>query len=249
MALETYNAVIPIYIGWDTREEAAYAVAVRSLIRHATCQLHIRRLDDRPLRFNKIYTRDWHSDGNQKFDNLDGKPFSTEFSFARFLVPAMEMYQGWAMFVDCDFLFRADIAQLFSLRDPKYAVQVVKHRHVPDNTEKMDGQIQSKYHRKNWSSMILWNCAHPSNKFLTVEQVNNRPGQWLHSFAWLQDRDIGELPVEWNWLVGHSDQSVDPKAVHFTDGGPWFDEYRDVPYASEWLDVLAEGRAEPGLIL
>lgn len=149
-------------------------------------------------------------------------------------MPHLAQYEGWALFCDCDFLFRADLAELWALRDDKFAVMCVKHVHVPSEQQKMDGAFQTKYARKNWSSFVLWNCAHPSNMRLTVDAVNTEPGQWLHAFDWLTDEEIGELPTAWNWLEGSSEPSIDPKAVHFTRGGPWFPDWQTVAYAEEW---------------
>ena len=131
------------------------------------------------------------------------------------------------------------MGELFALANPKYAVMVVKHDHIPTEVEKMDGMAQTRYGRKNWSSLILWNLAHPLNRDLTADVVNQETGGWLHWFSWLPNDAIGSLPLEWNWLVGHSPPDIDPKAVHFTEGGPWFEKYRGVPYAEEWRRALS----------
>jgi lipopolysaccharide biosynthesis glycosyltransferase len=170
------------------------------------------------------------------FDVLDGRPFSTEFAFTRFLVPALQNYQGWALFTDCDILWLDDIAGLYAERDDKFAVQVVKQNHIPQNDIKMDGQVQQQYPRKNWSSVILFNCSHPANKYLTPSYVNTIPGKELHTFAWLRDHEIGDLSPGWNFLVGHTKHTVKPRAMHFTDGGPWFEHLRDVPFGGWWTN-------------
>ena len=207
------------------------------MVRRASKPIHAVKLDARALAYNGWYTRKWRWEDGVKVDTRDGKPFSTDFAFTRFLVPAMQMYQGWALFCDCDFLFLADIARLFDMADPQYAVQVVKHNHDPKEQVKMDGQKQQKYLRKNWSSLMLWNCAHPSNKFLTTAAVNNEPGQWLHAFGWLRDEEIGSLPETWNHLAGVSEpvEGITPAAVHYTLGGPWMAGHEDGPYAGLWL--------------
>ena len=182
------------------------------------------KLDE--LREQLIYTRpkDIHS--------------STEFTFTRFLVPRLVDYQGWAIFCDCDFLWLGDIKDLIDQADDRYAVMLVKHDYRPQNTVKMDGKRQEYYPRKNWSSMVMFNCGHPKNRWLTPYHINNATGQELHRFSWLTDKDIGSISPEWNWLVGWYHQPWDgvPKALHYTEGGPWFENYRDCDYAGVWLD-------------
>lgn len=238
---------LPIFIGFDQREAEAADVCARSIARRASTAVYIRKLDERALRYNGWYDRPWRIENGGKIDQRDGKPFSTDFAFTRFMVPALQLYQDWALFCDGDFLFTADIAGLFALADPKYAVQVVKHDHVPRETEKMDGQRQTKYHRKNWSSLILWNCAHSSNRLLTQHAVNYEPGQWLHAFGWLRDEEIGPLPLTWNWLSGVSKPLDDmPCGIHYTLGGPWFANCQDVPLAKIWLNEKASKRHAAG---
>ena len=162
---------------------------------------------------------------------------STEFAVSRFLTPTLAG-SGLALFLDCDILARHELSRLWRAaeRDPTKAVWVVQHDYIPQNDVKMDGQAQTKYARKNWSSVMLFNVDHPSNKKLTVEMVNSVPGRDLHRFCWLDDSEIGRLDSEWNFLVGITQPYIDPCLVHFTNGGPWFEEYRDVPYADEWLE-------------
>jgi len=142
-------------------------------------------------------------------------------------------------------LWRCSSQYLFDLADDKYAVMVVKHQHVPTEQEKMDGQKQTKYYRKNWSSLILWNCGHPANAALTPDAVNRETGSFLHRFSWLKDEEIGALPETWNWLEGWSTKpaSGHPSVVHYTRGGPWFDEWKDVDYADLWLKEAAALKA------
>ena len=234
----------PIFVGHDSREEDAFRVCQFSLYDKAAVPIQVHALKHRELRQLGLFSREWRvtSEG-QYVDERDGLPFSTEFSHLRFLVPALvdlvRMRAPWALFCDCDFLWRADVGGLFALAKPKYAVMVVKHEHAPLDGDKMDGVVQTRYHRKNWSSLILWNLTHPLNSDLTADKVNNWPGGALHALEWLPDEAVGALPVEWNWLVGHSPPDIDPKAVHFTEGGPWFEKYRDVPFAEEWRRALA----------
>jgi hypothetical protein len=229
------------FVGWDARETEAYEVCKYSLSRHSSDALHIEPVKHRVLRHMGLFNRPWHIDpgSGQWFDSKDGKPFSTEFSHPRFCVPAyareIGITGGWVVFVDCDFLFLGDVAGLFAKFDKTKAVMVVKHRHDPAETVKMDGQAQTRYRRKNWSSLIGFNLDHPSVIRLTPEIVNEKPGSWLHGFDWCHDDEIGELSPEWNWIAGIVPSWVEPKAVHYTLGGPWWPEYANVPYAKEWL--------------
>lgn len=226
--------VLRIFVGWDSREIEAYDVCRVSLTRRASVPLTVTPLKLDELIAAKLYDRPFERRGNQRIDLRDGRPFSTDFSFSRFLVPSLASWTGWALYCDCDFLWRDDVAKLFALRDETKAVMVVKHQHAPPETSKMDGVVQTTYPRKNWSSLILWNCGHPANRAVTSEAVNVRPGSWLHGFRWLDDAAIGDLPEAWNWLEGHSAPSIDPRAVHFTRGGPWFPAWKSVAYADEW---------------
>lgn len=161
---------------------------------------------------------------------------STEFAISRFLTPILAQ-SGLALFVDCDTLAMQNVARIFDLVQPDKAVMCVKHEHNPTETVKMDGQVQTRYSRKNWSSVMLFNCDHPSNRKLTLEMINSLPGRDLHRFCWLEDHEIGELPPQWNYLVGHTElpEGVDPAIVHFTDGIPSMDGYENVEYAGEYF--------------
>ena len=225
------SARIPIYIGWDSREDIAYQVCRRSLLRHATVPLDVMALKQSSVRQLGLYWRET--------DELA----STEFTYTRFLVPVLNKFQGWAIFMDCDFLFTGDIAELLSLADPKYAVMCVKHDYRPTETTKMDGQKQTVYPRKNWSSLMLINCGHHENRVLTKEVVNEKSGKYLHRFEWLSDDLIGDLPEKWNWLEGWNkipSDDTSPAGIHFTRGGPWFEQYQDVDYGDLWLNEKAE---------
>lgn len=244
--------VLPVFIGYDRREHEAYEVCRASMERRSSIPLDIKRLDLALLQHSGLYERPYRvkKDG-QRIDISDGRPFSTDFAFSRFLVPALSLYQGWALFCDCDFLFTADIAGLLRHIDDQYAVACVKHDHDPVEDTKMDGVVQGAYPRKNWSSLVLWNCAHPANACVTVDCVSRMPGRWLHGFSWLNDDKIGELPHTWNWLAGVNEPPVEhiPCGIHFTLGGPWFDNCRDMPYADRWLFERASRRALNGMPL
>lgn len=232
------QSAIPVFIGWDRREAVAADVCKHSLLRHASVPVFPVFLKESILREIGLYSRQTQERGSIRYDRGDGRPFSTDFAFTRFLTPALSLYDGWAVFMDCDMLWRGDIAELMSLADPKYAVMCVQHRHEPKGAEKMDGQLQQRYSRKNWSSVMLFNCGHHAHRHLTVEAVNLKDGRWLHNFGWLEDHEIGALPAEWNYLVGWNtrEEIPDPRIVHYTEGGPWFDAYRHgVEFADEWL--------------
>lgn len=230
--------MIRVFIGYDPREHAAYDVCAHSLARHSSEPVHVTKLARGPLEQQGWFWRKHMLTNGQRIDLQDQKPFSTDFSFTRFLVPALQDYQGWALFLDCDFLINGDIAKLFAEHcDPNIAAYCVKHHHEPPEGLKMDGQAQQRYRRKNWSSLVLWNCGHPSNARLTVENVNARPGSWLHAFSWLDDHEIGALPADWNFLVGWDPMpnwEGHPRGIHYTEGGPWFQHCQDVQYADLW---------------
>lgn len=214
-----------IFTGWDRRETEAYEVASFSLKRRATIPIEVTPIKREDLRSRGVY---WRAE-----DPLA----STEFTYSRFLTPFLADYQGWALYCDCDFLWLADVAELLNVADANKAVHCVQHDHRPSETTKMDGRAQSVYPRKNWSSLMLFNCDHPSVRKLTPDVVNTETGSYLHRFQWVLDQDIGALPEEWNWLEGWTkppERGI-PKAVHFTRGGPWFEQWRQVDYADLWL--------------
>lgn len=175
------------------------------------------------------------SEFTQLWDPISEAPMSTEFAISRFLTPFLAGWKGWAIFLDCDFLALRNPQGLVDLLDPRYALMCVKHKHDPQAGVKMDGQDQTRYFRKNWSSLMAFNCEHEANQGLTIELINSAPGRDLHRFCWLKDDEIGALPQEWNWLAGHSDPQIVPSFVHHTDGGPWLSAYADCAFAKEWL--------------
>lgn len=236
---------LTVYIGYDAREDDAYRVCCSSLLRHSSIPIRLVKLELGAAQDAGCYRRAFRRAGKQMIDLMDGRPFSTEFSFTRFLVPALSLYQGWAVFVDCDFLFTDDIAKLIPLMNPSKAILAVKHTHIPAEYEKMDGVSQVPYHRKNWSSFVLWNCAHPSNRALTADVVNTLPGRSLHGFEWLKDDEIGSLPMTWNWLSGVNEQLDEvPAAIHFTKGIPSFEGHEHSPYADLWRAELTRSATE-----
>ncbi|CAA0810931.1 Protein CDI [Striga hermonthica] len=222
-----------IFIGYDPREDLAYEVCRHSLLKRSSVPIEIIPIKQQELRDKGLYWRE------------RGKLESTEFSFSRFLTPCLANYEGWAMFVDCDFLYLNDIKELVDLIDEKYAVMCVQHDYTPKETTKMDGAVQTVYPRKNWSSMVLYNCGHAKNRVLTPEVVNKESGAFLHRFQWLEDGEIGEIPFVWNFLVGHNkvvdgDKNTYPRAIHYTLGGPWFEQWKDCEFGDLWLSELEE---------
>ena len=212
------SSVIPIFVGFDPREAVVYHVCANSLVRHATQPLAISPLS---LKMLGAY-RETHTDG------------SNSFVYSRFLVPHLMKYQGWALFIDGDMLLRDDIAKLWAMRDESKAVMCVHHDYKTKALDKYLGAKNANYPRKNWSSVVLWNCGHPSNQTLSLDFVMRATGAQLHRFTWLDDSEIGELPIEWNWLPDEFGANEQAKLLHWTLGAPCFHEYAHVPMAAEW---------------
>lgn len=208
-----------IYIGWDARETNNYAVCVHSARTLMTRHIPMHGVVLDFLRQRKLYTRPVEHRDGRLWDPISDAPMSTEFANSRFLVPHLQR-SGWALFMDCDMMFRADPNEVFDHVDSSKAVICVKHDHVPTEGLKKSGELQTKYSRKNWSSFMLINCDHPANQKLTLEMINTVPGRDLHAFCWLADDEIGELPKEWNYLVSVNERLANPKLVHWTLGSP-----------------------------
>lgn len=218
------NDALRIFIGWDSREPIAYDVARSTALKHASIPLDIQPIKLDELVASGVYSR--------QVDQLA----STEFTYSRFFTPYLAGFEGWALFCDCDFLFFGDLAELRNYQDPTKAVLCAKHDYQPKDGVKMDGKVQTSYPRKNWSSFMLFNCAHPSTRQLTPEKINSESGAYLHRMQWAADDEIGDLPIAWNWLEGWNEKPATgfPNAVHFTSGGPWFKDWQDVDYGDEW---------------
>lgn len=217
-----------VFVGWDSREDIAFRVCEASLLKHTSIPLDIFPIKQTDMRGRNLYWRE--------HDPLS----STEFTFTRFLVPYLAGYKGWALFCDCDFLFRGDIAGLLDYMDGEKAVYVVKHEYNPPERTKMDGAVQTQYPRKNWSSFMLINCEHAQvKKNLTLDTVNSTTGLYLHRLQWVDNKFIGSLPIAYNYLEGwhNKNDCPNPIAVHFTRGGPWFRDYMDVEYGDEWINT------------
>jgi hypothetical protein len=210
--------MIRICIGYDTREAVAYHVCANSILRHSSLPVAITPL----ALVNLAGYRETHTDG------------SNQFIYSRFLVPHLMDYSGWAIFMDGDMLLREDIANLWELRDETKAALVVKHDYKTKTHSKYLGARNEDYPRKNWSSVILWNCGHPANRVLTPAFVQAATGAQLHRFTWLADDQIGELPKVWNWLPDELGENPAAKLLHWTLGTPCFHDYADAPMAVEW---------------
>lgn len=232
-----------IYIGHDPRlvEAISFSVAQRSIQRRLTEAIPIHSLKLAMLREQGLYTRVTEVRDGRLWDLISNAPMSTEFAISRFLVPHIAR-EGWALFVDCDVMARACLSELFACADQSKACMVVKHApYQPAADVKMDGQVQTAYARKNWSSVVLWNCDHPGTRSLTPAIVNTQRGLWLHQFTWLDDSEIGELDPRWNHLVGEAPPRPDAKLVHFTGGCPCIKGLEHCEYASEWLAEYEKG--------
>lgn len=210
-----------MFIGFDSKQGIAYD----------TCRLSIKEHSD--IEIESIMA-----------DNLDRKGYywrenegSTEFAFTRFLTPYLKGFYGYAIFCDSDFIWNCDPKEIIELVNPNHAVSVVKHDILPDQVKetKMDNKNQSWYPRKNWSSLMVFNCSHPFCRKITPAVVSDSPAGYLHEFKWCSDDNIGSLPHTYNYLVGYYNDIEEPKAIHYTDGGPWHKGYEDVQFADKWL--------------
>lgn len=225
-----------VYIGWDPREDMACNVAAASL-HLLTPQARVLPLMLGLLREQGLYYRPTTVLNGGLYDIVSAAPMSTEHAIARFLVPSLQRRQGWALFVDGDVLFRRSIDELWALRDETKALMVVQHPPVEQDGTKKEGQPNLAYARKNWSSVMLFNCGHAAHKQLSVDVINTVPGRDLHRFCWLQDDQIGALPPEWNYLVGVNPRMEDPAIVHFTLGVPALPKYATAQFSYEWFEM------------
>ena len=203
------NDFVNIVVGYDEREAVAYHTCIESIISNSSTHVNITPLC---LKHFKKYKEN-HNDG------------SNEFIYSRFLVPYLFKFKGWAIYIDGDMVCLDDIKNLWDLRDKKFAIQVVKHEYKTKMTKKYFGNDNQNYPRKNWSSVVIWNCEHKDNKCLKPEFVSRKSGAFLHRFKWLSDSKIGELEKLWNWLAIEYDDEPKAKIVHYTLGTPCFDEF------------------------
>lgn len=212
--------MINTFIGYDTRESIAYHVCASSILKRSSMPIAVTPLSLATLK--SCYSES-HNDG------------SNQFTYSRFLVPHLMDYRGWAIFMDGDMVVLDDIVDLWNLRDEQYAAMVVKHNYTTSSAIKYLGNKNENYPCKNWSSVILWNCGHPKNKKLTSEFVATATGAELHRFSWLDhDTDIGNIPIEWNWLPDEFGANNQAKLIHYTLGTPCFPEYKDTSMSELW---------------
>ena len=209
---------ITLVVGFDQREAVAYHTFCQSVLEKASLPVQIIPLAENTL----AGYRETHSDGSNKF------------IYSRFLTPYLNNFSGWAIFADGDMICQTDIKELWDLRDEANAVQVVKHDYQTKAHTKYLGNKNENYPRKNWSSLILWNCAHPAHRLLTPEFVQRQTGAYLHRFSWLQDEQVGELPRAWNWLAIEYEDNPQAKLIHYTLGAPCFKDYADSEMAEHW---------------
>ncbi len=208
-------------MGYDPRESVVYHTFIQSLIEKSSLPLEITPLAVSTLSF---YNETHDDKGN-------------DFVYSRFLTPFMSNFEGWSIYADGDMICQADINELLMLRDESKALQVVKHDYQTKSSSKYLNNKNENYPRKNWSSVILWNCGHPKHKILTPDFISTQTGKFLHRFSWLSDGDIGELPIEWNWLAIEYPDNPLAKLIHYTLGAPCFKEYRNSSLAENWLNM------------
>ena len=214
----TIKKKINLFVGFDPREAVAYHVFCNSIIQNTSVPVQIT-----PLVLNQL------QEFNETHDDR-----SNDFVYSRFLTPYLSDFKGWAIFADGDMICQGDLKELIDMADPSKAVMVVKHDYQTKATQKYLGNINENYPRKNWSSVILWNCEHPKHKILTPDFVSKQTGKFLHRFSWLDDQDIGELPLEWNWLASEYRVNREAKLIHFTLGTPCFKDYKNSDMADIW---------------
>ncbi len=212
---------IKIVVGFDQREAIAYHAFSQSVLEKSSLPVLFL-----PLSMNSLIGyKETHQDK------------SNDFVYSRFLTPYLNNFQGWAIFADGDMVCQSDIRELWDLRDETKALQVVMHDYKTKFNQKYLGNTNENYPRKNWSSLILWNCSHPKHKVLTPDFISNQTGKYLHRFSWLDDQDIGELPIEWNWLAIEYHNNPKAKIIHYTLGTPCFKDYRDSEMADVWHEA------------
>jgi hypothetical protein len=227
-----------VFVGHDAREQIPFSVLEANL---ASFGHEVIPIKHRELRDAGKFNREWliDSDG-QYYDRRDLKPFSTEFSHTRFAAIPLAREMGirdWCMFVDCDFLFLEDPAQMLDYKDEETAISCVQYKWQEPEGKKMDGMLQLLYHRKLWSSMFLFRPDHPAHDWLTFHRVNWATGAEMHAFCWVGDDEISEVPPEWNWIPNFTDPDIKAKAVHWSYGGPWMPGYENVAYAQHWREM------------
>lgn len=218
--------MIRLFTGFDKREALGHSVFCHSVIRRVSQAISITPIGE----------------------NVSGTDGTNAFTLARFKIPELCEYSGWAIWMDgSDMLCLEDLANLWELRDETKAIQVVKHDYEPSQCLKYLGtamQAENKpYPRKNWSSVMLINAEHKANLGMTLDGFG---GEFYHRFGWLKDDEIGSLPLEWNHLVSEPNQcrEIQVKIAHATNGGWWLPYYSNTSFATLWRaelhDMLGE---------
>ncbi len=236
-----------VYIGYDPREDLAYRVCKKSIESNCSSPIEVRPLRLSTLQYMGILTRTIEKRNGGYYDPISQKPMSTEFSVSRFAIPYICNDADWALFMDCDMIMKADVWRVLDYANPAYAVQCTKHEHVVEEGQaKMDDQKQVAYSKKNWSSFCLWNLNHPANDRLTHEVLNETGKIDLHQFCWLEEDEIGSIPLSWNYLVGYSvkDYSEEVNNIHFTEGIPSMEGYENCEFSEEWDRLVVEVNKE-----
>lgn len=210
--------IINIVVGFDQREAVAYHTFTQSIIEKTSLPVSFI-----PLAINSL--KDYKETHTDK---------SNDFIYSRFLTPYLKNFSGWAIFADGDMICQTDIKELWNLKDESKAILVVKHDYKTKAKQKYLGNKNENYPRKNWSSLILWNCSHPKHRILTPEFIAKQTGKYLHRFSWLDDNDIGVLPIEWNWLAIEYSKNLQAKLIHYTLGTPCFAEYSNSDMSEVW---------------
>lgn len=213
------NDLIKMVVGFDQKESIVYHTFVQSIIDTSSS----------PVSFFPLVLKTLNS---YKETHLDK---SNEFIYSRFLTPYINNFEGWAIFADGDMICQSDITELWNLRDDRKALQVVKHNYKTKMQKKYLGNLNENYPKKNWSSLVLWNCSHPKHKILTPDFISSQSGKYLHRFSWLEEEDIGELPMDWNWLAIEYPENYDAKLIHFTLGAPCFKEFKNTEMSDIWF--------------
>lgn len=253
-----------VFIGYEPRQTEAYIVARESIRKHIGTQAVVKGLILSDLQQLNLYYRPTRYRLGRLIDDISitedyNGEMSTEFAISRFFVPYL-CPRGWALFVDCDIMVRADLNELFAECEarPDKALMCVQHNYQPSEFSKMDNRQQTSYFRKNWSSVMAFNCDHPAHAQLTIDMLNSVPGRDLHRFCWLKDKEIGTLYPGWNWLAQVYDdwEAADPptaiKLVHWTLGGPWLDSFYHAPFADEWRALrnkIVRGGESPSRVI
>jgi lipopolysaccharide biosynthesis glycosyltransferase len=233
-----------VFLGWSYAEHRAYRVAELSLRRTSASHVRLEKISMEHLRGLDLYWRDTTVIAGRLFDVPSFAHMSTSHAIARFFVPYLCGFKGWALFADSDVIFRTDVAELFAAADERYALMCVQHPELQETGLKKTGDRQQPYARKNWSSVMLFNCAHPAHQALTLEVLNTWPGRDLHAFKWLQDDQIGALPADWNYLINVTQPVPSRVAIaHFTLGTPDVKGHEADPFADEWRALDAMGKA------